>query len=102
MNVSRVEDVGEFLKACQRLVASSQVRPWRRGEPDELSTGVVPRIFRPNYSPEREQSTMKYFHLRAPVRHAERPAAEAIVPWLFLAQHYGLPTPSLDWSLSYL
>lgn len=40
------------------------------------------------------------FSKRAPTRHEKCPAAGALASWLFLMQHYGLPTRLLDWTES--
>ena len=49
-----------------------------------------------------EQNLTLRFRQYAPTRHPTCPTQEDFVSWLFLMQHYGLPTRLLDWTASVL
>lgn len=74
--------------------------PWWRGHA-KRSWSLVPAVHR-DWTRERELSLALQFRSRAPARHSSVPAHDDTVAWLFLMQHYGMPTRLLDWSRSVL
>lgn len=73
-------------------------RPWYRGHSME-TWDLVPSIHRQKIG-SREKNIAVMFRSMAKVRHERCPADDNIPAWLFLMQHYGLPTRILDWSES--
>ena len=68
---------------------------WFRGEPDK-PTRLIPKLYRDTYD---ENELLQNFRRRAPILAASScPSVEATDQWLFLAQHFGLPTRLLDWT----
>ena len=64
-----------------------------------LAKPLIPSVYRddsrgPNY----ESAMANRFAQRAPTRHANCPMKGDLAAWLFLMQHYRLPTRLLDWT----
>jgi hypothetical protein len=73
-------------------------RPWWRGHAD-AEWLLVPSLYRRG-SANKEGNLNARFRLMAKVRHPDCPGNDNALPWLFLMQHYRLPTRLLDWSES--
>jgi hypothetical protein len=70
---------------------------WFRGEPSNSETPLTPRLFRDTDF--RENYLLQEFRRKAPAYIAGKvPGISDTDQWLFLAQHYGLPTRLLDWT----
>jgi hypothetical protein len=71
-----------------------------RGHCDE-SWALTPAVFRLiDGKPHNETELLWSFRTRAPTRHPHCPHRDALPDWMVFAQHYGLPTRLLDWSMS--
>lgn len=72
---------------------------WWRGQRDS-SWNLTPSIFRKERWAKSERSFVARFQHKAPSRHPKVPPYEDRASWLFLMQHYRLPTRLLDWTES--
>ena len=74
---------------------------WWRGQ-SSAEYGLVPGVYRDDRGTRGEQNLCLRFRQYAQTRHDNCPQQDEFCSWLFLAQHYGLPTRLLDWSESAL
>jgi hypothetical protein len=98
-NDVEVGSIAELITAFRTHSAETQgeVR-WFRGQ-DDISWGLIPSICRGEQEPlKREYEHLKRFRQMAPRFIDLQPRDEW--EWLFLMQHYGVPTRLLDWSES--
>ena len=88
-----IEQIKEFKKRKKKV--------WYRGHSDN-SYKLEPSIYREPYSPESETELLNQFKSRALPHLKNIPDKNDYWEWLFLMQHYKLPTRLLDWSESAL
>jgi hypothetical protein len=89
-----IHNVADLLRRLSGTRASGQTR-WYRGQAN-YAWDLQPRVARNRGFLEAEVDMLKHFRRDASPRVQERPLTSW--DWIFLAQHYGLPTRLLDWS----
>ncbi|MCJ7700393.1 MAG: FRG domain-containing protein [Anaerolineales bacterium] len=105
MKISKreINSVKNLLDAIKFLDRKFHHQIWWRGQRD-FSWGLKPSIFRPaksrEYSIDDERGRILRFQQRAISRHGNLPALYDWPGWLFIMQHYRLPTRLLDWTES--
>jgi hypothetical protein len=92
----KVKSVGDLIKALEAQLASSPT-VWFRGQADS-DWDLTPSLARRPELPAAEAALIKRFKQNALPHLAQRPQSEW--EWLFLMQHYRLPTRLLDWTES--
>ena len=94
-----VTDFTSFANEVDELYDEWGREPWWRGQ--RLATwNLVPKVFRTPMYQNQEAHMAISFALRARAVLPCCPASADRAEWLFLMQHYGLPTRLLDWSAS--
>jgi len=99
MNIKNyiASDIAMYLAAIVQATKKFDDRMlWWRGH-SRKSWKLHPSIYHKNLSKNETNMTIQ-FRNQARVRHRDVPDINDITSWLFLMQHYGLPTRLLDWT----
>lgn len=102
----KIENLEILLGAGRDCRDHFGVSAWFRGHADSEWL-LQPKVARPEITDQTrrldfERAMALKFMRRARMRHAKVPKDHEYPQWLFLMQHYGLPTRLLDWSESLL
>ena len=95
-----VHDLAELVQTVEKIqeIRTNSLLWWRGHSKTEYK--LRPSVFRADYGYQFEQNAIASFIQRAPLRHSNLPQSSDQAAWLFLMQHYGLPTRMMDWSSS--
>lgn len=96
-----IESLQDFLGAIKEIEEESKFeKVWFRGIPDE-SYGLEPSLYRKTDKPVIEKQLLNRFKTRS-LPFIDDKGEKTDWEWLFIMQHYGVPTRLLDWSESAL
>lgn len=99
MTDNAVKDISQLLNAMESISDRfGGVKPWWRGQAVSDWT-LVPSIHHRGASANEQNLTFRFRNM-AKSRYRDCPSNSDISSWLFLMQHYGLPTRLLDWTES--
>jgi len=95
-----IRQVADLLSAASDVASTTYPHYlWWRGQAS-IKWQLLPKVYRMSALDIYEANALASFMRLAPTRHAACPGPDELGRWLFLGQHYGLPTRLLDWSES--
>ena len=92
-----ISDITDIASAVIEINDRFKSQIWWRGHGNANDWRLQPSVFRKKKN---EQNMIRRFRQHAPARYSNIPKQEDYYEWLFLIQHYRLPTRLLDWTES--
>ena len=98
LKVNMITSITSLIDSIQKDLSTwdFKAKPWFRGESGNVPS-LCPKIAQPQYRAEHENYVLQSFRRKAGGL-ANVPNRNDDDLWLFLAQHYGVPTRLLDWT----
>ena len=99
--MQKIERLGDLEDAINLTTSTFKLHDvWWRGQP--IDKPLRPKVFRRSDAEFAELGLIQRFIHQAQIRYSPCPSLNDQAGWLFLMQHFGMPTRILDWTESIL
>jgi hypothetical protein len=98
---AQISSIPDLVNIAVNIYEEAQSDIWWRGQAC-FKWQLVAGVHREDHGARYEKNIVQRFIMRAPARHKRLPRDKDYATWLFLMQHYRLPTRLLDWTESAL